>query len=205
MSNYYHEFTPGFNWVYIVAPALLVLVAWLGFRFGTRIKMVRRLYRNVPEGKVQYNASVADKTGTLRMHVVSDSLDKVIGAISGIIVGRLLVSECFAGIVQYFDNGLSSNDSPIWSLFMAIMVIGMVSVVYSVIAACLFYTAKNYKCSKVKRTFGRRYRVIARKTRTVSEICAAVRNEWLIARYQRQEAQARENYYARTTATRAGR
>ena len=26
MNKYFHEFTPGFNWVYIIAPAMLVLV-----------------------------------------------------------------------------------------------------------------------------------------------------------------------------------
>ena len=25
MNKYFHEFTPGFNWVYIIAPAMLVL------------------------------------------------------------------------------------------------------------------------------------------------------------------------------------
>ena len=32
--KFFHEFAPGFNWVYVIAPAMLALAAWLGYRFG---------------------------------------------------------------------------------------------------------------------------------------------------------------------------
>lgn len=198
MNPYYHSFVPGFNWVYLWAPLLLAFVAFIGFRLGARIKMECRMRVDSVRGEMQYSACVADKCGVLRIRVVSDTVDKVIGFISGVIVGILLCTECFNGIIQYFNNTLSASDSPIWSVFMATVAILALAGIYGVIATGIFYAAKKRKVQTVKEKYGMRYRIKVFKRRTATEVFEKFRHEWLIAKYNREGGQS----YARATTSR---
>ena len=168
--KFFHEFAPGFNWVYIIAPAMLVLAAWLGYRFGARVKMVHRVRVDHMRGQILYGASVADERGNLRINMVSDSFDKIIGTVAGLIVCYMLFAECSLGLIQWFDNSLGPNDSAFWSLFMAITGIIFWSFAYGVFAAGIFHSFKMRKRLAVKARFGGRYHISTRKTRDFNEI-----------------------------------
>ena len=168
--KFFHEFAPGFNWVYVIAPAMLTLVAWLGYRFGARVKMVRGVRIDRMRGQILYGASVADERGNLRINMVSDSFDKIIGTVAGLIVCYLLFAECSLGLIQWFDNSLGPNDSAFWSLFMAITGIIFWSFAYGVFATGIFHSFKMRKRLAVKARFGGRYHISTRKTRDFNEI-----------------------------------
>lgn len=197
MNKYFHEFAPGFNWVYVIAPAMLVLVAWLGYRFGARIKMVRRVRVDRMRGQMLYGASVADERGNLRINMVSDSFDKIIGTVAGLAVCYLLFTECSLGFIQWFDNSLGSSDSAFWSLFMAMTGIIFLSSVYGVFATGIFHSFKMRKRLAVKARFGSLYRISTRKTRDFNEIVKILKEAV-------SEEIANRKYYARAT-KRAGR
>ena len=168
--KFFHEFAPGFNWVYVIAPAMLALVAWLGYRFGARVKMVRGVRIDRMRGQILYGASVADERGNLRINMVSDSFDKIIGTVAGLIVCYLLFAECSLGLIQWFDNSLGPNDSAFWSLFMAITGIIFWSFAYGVFATGIFHSFKMRKRLAVRARFGGRYHISTRKTRDFNEI-----------------------------------
>ena len=168
--KFFHEFAPGFNWVYVIAPAMLALAAWLGYRFGARVKMVRGVRIDRMRGQILYGASVADERGNLRINMVSDSFDKIIGTVAGLIVCYLLFAECSLGLIQWFDNSLGPNDSAFWSLFMAITGIIFWSFAYGVFATGIFHSFKMRKRLAVKARFGGRYHISTRKTRDFNEI-----------------------------------
>ena len=168
--KFFHEFAPGFNWVYVIAPAMLALVAWLGYRFGARVKMVRGVRIDRMRGQILYGASVADERGNLRINMVSDSFDKIIGTVAGLAVCYMLFAECSLGLIQWFDNSLGPNDSAFWSLFMAITGIIFWSFAYGVFATGIFHSFKMRKRLAVKARFGGRYHISTRKTRDFNEI-----------------------------------
>ena len=177
MNKYFHEFTPGFNWVYIIAPAMLVLVAWLGYRFGARVKMVHRVRVDHMRGQMLYGASVADERGNLYINMVSDSFDKIIGTVAGLAVCYMLLTECSLGLIQWFDNSLGPNDSPFWGLFMGMAAIVFATMAYATLAAAVFHAAKAYKCKRVKMAYGRRYKVVVVKARNYTEIAQIICSE----------------------------
>ena len=168
--KFFHEFAPGFNWVYVIAPAMLALAAWLGYRFGARVKMVRGVRIDRMRGQILYGASVADERGNLRINMVSDSFDKIIGTVAGLAVCYMLLTECSLGLTQWFDNSLGPNDSEFWSLFMAMTGIIFLSSVYGVFATGIFHSFKMRKRLAVKARFGGRYHISTRKTRDFNEI-----------------------------------
>ena len=168
--KFFHEFAPGFNWVYVIAPAMLALVAWLGCRFGARVKRVRGVRIDRMRGQILYGASVADERGNLRINMVSDSFDKIIGTVAGLAVCYMLLTECSLGLIQWFDNSLGPNDSEFWSLFMAMTGIIFLSSVYGVFATGIFHSFKMRKRLAVKARFGGRYHISTRKTRDFNEI-----------------------------------
>ena len=168
--KFFHEFAPGFNWVYVIAPAMLALAAWLGYRFGARVKMVRGVRIDRMRGQILYGASVADERGNLRINMVSDSFDKIIGTVAGLAVCYMLLTECSLGLIQWFDNSLGPNDSTFWSLFMAMTGIIFLSSVYGVFATGIFHSFKMRKRLAVKARFGGRYHISTRKTRDFNEI-----------------------------------
>ena len=168
--KFFHEFAPGFNWVYVIAPAMLALAAWLGYRFGARVKMVRGVRIDRMRGQILYGASVADERGNLRINMVSDSFDKIIGTVAGLAVCYMLLTECSLGLIQWFDNSLGPNDSEFWSLFMAMTGIIFWSFAYGVFATGIFHSFKMRKRLAVKARFGGRYHISTRKTRDFNEI-----------------------------------
>ena len=149
---------------------MLALAAWLGYRFGARVKMVRGVRIDRMRGQILYGASVADERGNLRINMVSDSFDKIIGTVAGLAVCYMLLTECSLGLIQWFDNSLGPNDSEFWSLFMAMTGIIFLSSVYGVFATGIFHSFKMRKRLAVKARFGGRYHISTRKTRDFNEI-----------------------------------
>ena len=173
--KFFHEFAPGFNWVYVIAPAMLALAAWLGYRFGARVKMVRGVRIDRMPGQILYGASVAYERLNLRINMVSDSFDKIIGTVAGLAVCYMLLTECSLGLIQWFDNSLGPNDSEFWSLFMAMTGIIFLSSVYGVFATGIVHSFKMRKRLAVKARFGGRYHISTRKTRDFNEIVKILR------------------------------
>ena len=103
-NEYYHAFTAGFNWWYIVLPAFM---AW-NFFMGTRYYCIHK-GRICPKFKKKWrkpfrwlNAGVATVVVTIMAFVESSN-----------------------GLIQMFDNHLTTYDSPVWSLILAGFAMGI--------------------------------------------------------------------------------
>ena len=95
MNSYYHEFQIGFNWWFVVAPLLAVVMVAIGlsiFHMDERTLKIRRSY--------------------------NDRLFVVLATLFAVVVMVLIFAESSDGIVQWFDNGLGKNESPVWSIVM---------------------------------------------------------------------------------------
>lgn len=169
MNYFYHEFAPGFNWVYVVAPLWLVIAALFGYFFGTRVKKYRRFSHDRVRGIKRTEVRI-DKEGIMKTSVCSDTVDRLLGMASGVAIGCMTMVECGDGIIQHFDNGLGAYDSPIWSLFMAGLIIVMAAAIYGFVATVLFGMAKAEKRKVIRRRFGKIYKIKVRKGRDFSEI-----------------------------------
>lgn len=120
-NSYYHAFVPGFNWWYLVAPVLIIASFLLG----------RRQYY------LSHNLRLMRRFGAGMFTVVS--------AVSGVIFGAMLFAESMDGIVQWFDNGLAYNDSPVWSLIFAAFGVVVLVVIYAFVVYAVGYLAGEYK------------------------------------------------------------
>jgi len=121
MSRYYHEFTIGFNWYYLVAPVMLVLVGLVGasrFKLGTDLKIRSRF---------------------------NERLTIITSVLAGVALAWMLYSESIAGIIQWFDNCLTSRDSGVYSLFLAGCAVMVVSMFYGVLAFYIARIASNVR------------------------------------------------------------
>lgn len=109
MNPLYHEFTIGFNWWYVLAPALTVpafLVGWL-------IPGVKR----DEHGKMRLRTYVKNRFAVIF----------IVTPLAGVFSWRALV-ESGAGIVQYLDNGLMRYESGVYSVLGLIMVVTGITV-----------------------------------------------------------------------------
>ena len=98
MNSYYHEFVPGFNWWYIVAPVLILVMAIVGWQ---RYKGYRK------------PRSLEIRRGC------SDKFLKIVAWIFTAVVTALIFLESADGIVQFFDNiaPASEYESALGSVF----------------------------------------------------------------------------------------
>lgn len=101
MSSYYHAFVPGFNWWYIVAPVMVLVVGYVGTK---RFRLTRSLKIKV---------------------VFNDRLLVLLSVLASVVFGIMLVIESMDGIIQLCDNALTKQDSPAWTLFTAPFVLVM--------------------------------------------------------------------------------
>lgn len=100
MNMYYHNFVPGFNLWYVLAPGFIVLMAVLAAK-------------NVYASSVTHYAS----------QYYTNALFKIIAAICSIIISVLITIESGFGLVQLFDNMLTASDSGVWSILFAVLAI----------------------------------------------------------------------------------
>jgi len=106
MNPYFHSFMPGFNLWYLVGPLTIVLTSILAWCLPT-----------LQNGRVSRTNFTA---GTV--------LAMVIG--SALIFTTMLFVESGAGAIQFFDNMLTTSDSPVWSLFLAGFAIVFVGIIH---------------------------------------------------------------------------
>lgn len=118
MNSLYHEFSIGFNWYYLVGPALLLLV----FAIGWAIPCIRRNKR----GEFGVDVRANKKFGAV-----------IVAPVFAVVFGCLLYAESYAGIVQKFDNSLGRYESGIYSLIGAGMAVALVTL----FAWALLYSA----------------------------------------------------------------
>lgn len=109
MNAYYHAFTPGFNFWYVLAPLFAVVVATIGARVYYMDNDSKKIYRRRYNGLLVCISSI----------------------VFTIVIAVMIGNESFRGIVQYFDNGLDRFESPVWSLVGAGMAVAMFSTLYA--------------------------------------------------------------------------
>ncbi|MFV0484632.1 MAG: hypothetical protein ACK5MU_00130 [Candidatus Saccharimonadales bacterium] len=132
-NNYYRAFTPGFNWWYLAAPAAIVL----SFLIGWAIPRVER----TPNGGLRLKMVANMRLGYL---------------VSGLLTlgwGILLVSESYRGIVQTFDNSLTWQDSPVWSLLFAGGAVAILCGIMLALCVCSYRAGRNGKKKSLIRRF----------------------------------------------------
>ena len=122
MSNYYHEFVPGFNFWYVFVPMTLIIMYYVG-KNNIYIKKGKRYRR--------YN----------------DRFYRLMSIVASVMTAILVLTESGDGIVQVFDNCLSYYDDPIWSVIVAASAVGFIAICEAV--AC-FAVAKSGECNKRK-------------------------------------------------------
>ena len=109
MSDYYHEFTVGFNWWMITMPLFAIAMVALG----------ASLYR------------MKERNGRLIIcKNWSDAVLYIASTLFALIAMIMLVIESGNGIVQYFDNGLGRYESPVGSLIEMAIAIQCVTFLY---------------------------------------------------------------------------
>ena len=99
LNSYYHEFSIGFNWYYIVAPVLAILIGVIG-----------------------YHGHLFDRKRKKHMYFRSWVIPTT-SMIFTIIVMALVMKESQHGIVQVFDNNLGKYESPSSSWVKAFLIL----------------------------------------------------------------------------------
>lgn len=108
MNNpYYHEFTIGFNWWYLMLPAMMILLAALGsLQFG-----------------------ISERTGKIaRRREGFTILLKAVTYISTVVFMLVFTFESWAGILQFFANGLGPNESPFYAFIVMVFTVTFLSI-----------------------------------------------------------------------------
>lgn len=102
MNAYFNELTtPGFNAWYIAAVVFVLIMVLLGVKRY-------RLTSNHRNPKIKVKKRLND--------------ERFVGAIAGIfavIIMIMIVNESYNWIIQWNDNNLGLNESPVWSLIFA--------------------------------------------------------------------------------------
>lgn len=141
MSPYYHEFVPGFNFWYIVAPAFLVVMALAGW--------------------CRYGLVLSERDGAVRLRIrryYDGRLLVVLSAAFALIVTVMIFFESCHGLVQWFDNGLGRYESGVWSIVSAGFTLVLIAVLYGM---ALLWAALAVSSVR-KKTLKRRGRRILR-------------------------------------------
>ena len=110
MNDYYYEFKIGFNAWYMVLPLILILVAFLG---------TKRYYLEPKTMKIRRRGN---KLSILNFVVV---------VISDLAITALIMLESGNGLIQLATNLLARDDSVVWALIIAAVVL-IVAVPYIV-------------------------------------------------------------------------
>lgn len=105
-NEFYHTFLPGFNWWYIVAPLMVLLMSAFG-------ASNRRL------NEKSLRIMGRDKRGYL-LNALALILD--------FFLYLLVVRESAVGIVQLFANHLSPDDNPAWAIILFVFAVSVSAV-----------------------------------------------------------------------------
>ena len=125
MNEYYHAFTIGFSGWMLVVPLAALVMALIGI--------------------FQYRMVGGVKNGKIRK-VYNDIPYKYIDIFLTIIFGVLFVVGSWRGAMQYIDNQLGPNDSPVWTLIILpfVVVIGI-----AVFAFVMYYIGRIAALAKL--------------------------------------------------------
>ena len=124
MTNaYYHEFSVGFNWWYIVVPVMLLGMFFVGFLNVKR-----------------YQGHIRDKKGLRKAWLIErrffkDYLYIFFGALTTIVFAILFIDESMLGCIQILDNwGISIEDGAWSPIFAFGLVLPCICFLYAVVA-----------------------------------------------------------------------
>lgn len=106
MNNFYHSFSIGFNFWFILLPIQVAIMVAFGI---SNVRM------NEMTGKVQSR----DQLGT-----VTSALSIVMTIITLIVIA----CESSRGIIQFLDNQLAPGDDPLWSIVFYVLTIGTLAI-----------------------------------------------------------------------------
>lgn len=101
MNEFYHSFSIGFNWWFVLAPFQMVLM----IAFGAS------------------NAKINKKTGKIMRRDKKSVIASILAILMDIILMVAVVTESSAGIIQVLNNHLGPEDDPVWSLFLFVFVV----------------------------------------------------------------------------------
>ena len=99
MNSFYHSFSIGFNWWFVLLPLQVVIMVAFGLSNVKLAHRTRKILRR-------------DKKGTIAA-LLAISMD--------VILMIAIVMESSAGIIQVIDNHLSAEDDPTWSLVLFVL------------------------------------------------------------------------------------
>lgn len=103
MSQFYHNFVPGFNFWYITIPVALIAMYFIGKK-----KYQMRRTRN--------GRRIARKAKKVHYQVLS--------WIVALLLTCQIVVESGAGLFQFFCNHLTAEDDPFWAFMLTVMATG---------------------------------------------------------------------------------
>ena len=127
MNMYYHSFVMGFNWWYIVLPIMYFAIGFVGYKIGAKLTVNKHL------------------EGVVNITVRSISADRVWATLAATLVIALVVKESSRGLIQLFDNSLSSGESGVWSIIAAGATIGFLWLVLMMAYQSAFARGKACK------------------------------------------------------------
>ncbi|MBR3270180.1 hypothetical protein IKG07_02950 [Candidatus Saccharibacteria bacterium] len=96
MNEFYHEFSVGFNWWYVLLPLQCVLMIAFG---ASNLHLNKRNNRIMRWSK-------------------SNTATNILAAIMMVILTIVMIVESASGVIQMLDNHLGPEDDPMWSLIM---------------------------------------------------------------------------------------
>ncbi|MBQ6149783.1 hypothetical protein IJI86_02300 [Candidatus Saccharibacteria bacterium] len=118
MNSFYHSFSIGFNYWFILWPFQIILMVGFGFSNAKLNKKTNKIMRRDKEGKIA----------------------NLFAILMSIILMIAVIMESTAGIIQMIDNHLGPNDDPMWSL--VLFVFGMLA--FAVLSYCIFFGAEVF-------------------------------------------------------------
>ncbi|MBQ6594011.1 hypothetical protein IJI00_03060 [Candidatus Saccharibacteria bacterium] len=123
MSQFYHNFVPGFNFWYITIPAMLIAMYFVGKKKYQmrRTRNGRRIVRTAK--KVHYQA---------------------LSVIVALILTIEIAAESGTGLFQFFCNHLTSEDDPFWAFMLTVVSIAALTLILYGLA----YRASLYGAAK---------------------------------------------------------
>ena len=135
MNSFYHSFSIGFNYWFLLLPLEVILMIGFGASNVKLDKKTNKILRR-------------DKKGTIT---------NFFAIVMDIILIIVVLLESTAGVIQTLDNHLGPNDDPMWSLVM--FVFGMMAFV--MLAYYVFFGAAVFG-RQVKLTILRKIRRMRR-------------------------------------------
>jgi|GEM_PF-5426410 len=116
MNRFYHEFTPGFNWWYVVLAAFFLVSVVYGHHewFSTRAAVWkfhgRRVRVNDIHSKYENLTAFSKKNKGMHYLIFAETA----------VLTVMMFAESFSGVIQFFDNHSGASDpTGVWSVLIA--------------------------------------------------------------------------------------